>query len=79
MKKTKEKTTLLVVPLERWVSPQPCPFCGATPEQYTIGARPNFGEKGQEMVRCKTGSCGLWGQPMSLFKWQKRANVYSAI
>jgi hypothetical protein len=47
-------------PLDLIVSPLPCPFCGAAPEQYTVGARLQFGEKGQQMVRCKSGGCVVY-------------------
>lgn len=67
----------LSIPLELPVilqgEPLPCPFCGDKPEKYTVGARPYFGERGVEYVRCKNPKCGFWGHPMMLDKWNKRA------
>lgn len=56
------------------LSVMPCPFCGGMPKQYRIGERPMFGEKGEAMVRCESGSCGLYGKAISLSKWQVRYN-----
>lgn len=53
----------------------PCPFCGNVPDQYTIGARPQRGDHGQEMVRCKTAYCAISGYAISLDKWQKRSSA----
>jgi len=54
------------------VSLLPCPFCGSIPEQYVIGARPLFDEKGYQMVTCKNTHCGMYGCSMTLDKWQNR-------
>jgi len=51
----------------------PCPFCGKPPEQYVIGARPLFNEKGHKMVRCKSnGGCAIYGHAIHFDQWQRR-------
>jgi hypothetical protein len=52
---------------------KPCPFCKNNPEVYTIGEGLRFGQKGMEIARCITSGCAIWYVPISLDKWQQRA------